>query len=79
MFYSKERILYIMTKEIKISFYKLTHCLYYIVTYDHFCGSSLNLFSISSSFQICFLLSLNQLLSECSSHLALDLFFSGHI
>ena len=26
----------VCAKEIKISFYKLTHCLYYIVTYDHF-------------------------------------------
>ena len=39
----------VCAKEIKISFYKLTHYLYYIVTDDHFCGSSLNLFSISSN------------------------------
>ena len=45
----------VCAKETKINVYKLTHYLYYIVTYNHFCRSSLNLFFNIFKFVFCFL------------------------
>ena len=66
----------VCAKEIKISFYKLTYYLYYIVAYDHFCGSSLNLFSISSNlFSAVFESTTKQMFKSSS----IAFVFSGHI